>query len=91
VAEFRSRGGVGRPSRTQIVRSSVRDATTYLSGADVLMQGALYNQQTFNKPTFVTDFAFSSYPEPSYLNDQDTVVREVFARMDELRAPACRA
>jgi hypothetical protein len=71
---------------TQILRSSVRDATTYRSGVDELLQGARYNQQTFNKPTFVTDFAFSSYPEPSYLNDQDTVVREVFARMDEFRA-----
>jgi hypothetical protein len=71
---------------TQILRSSVRDATTYLSGADMLLQGALYNQQTFGKPTFITDFAFSSYPEPSYLNDQDTVVRDVFARMDEFRA-----
>ena len=70
---------------TQILRSSVRDATTYLSGADMLLQGALYNQQTFGKPTFITDFAFSSYPEPSYLNDQDTVVRDVFARMDEFR------
>ena len=70
----------------QILQSSVRDASTYLSGADMLLQGARYNRQTFNKPTFVTDFAFSSYPEPSYLNDQDTVVREVFARMDEFRA-----
>ena len=71
---------------TQILRSSIRDSVTYLSGADVLLQGALYNQQTFRKPTFITDFAFSSYPEPSYLNDQDTVVRDVFARMDEFRA-----
>jgi hypothetical protein len=70
----------------QILQSSVRDASTYLSGADMLLQGARYNRQTFKKPTFVTDFAFSSYPEPSYLNDQDTVVREVFARMDEFRA-----
>jgi len=70
----------------QILQSSIRDAATYLSGADMLVQGARYNQQTFHKPTFITDFAFSSYPEPSYLNDQDTVVREVFARMDEFRA-----
>ena len=70
----------------QILQSSVRDASTYLSGADMLLQGARYNRQAFNKPTFVTDFAFSSFPEPSYLNDQDTVVRDVFARMDEFRA-----
>ena len=68
------------------LQSSVRDATTYLSGADKLLQAARYYQKVFNKPVMVTDFAFSSYPEPSYLNDQDTVVREIFARMDEFRA-----
>ena len=68
------------------LQSSVRDATTYRSGADVLLQAARYYQKVFNKPVMVTDFAFSSYPEPSYLNDQGTVVREIFARMDEFRA-----
>ena len=71
---------------TQILRSSIRDSTDYLSGADALLQSAQYIQSTFQKPTLITDFAFSSYPEPSYLNDQDTVVRDIFARMDEFNA-----
>jgi hypothetical protein len=68
------------------LQSSVRDAVTYLSGADMLLEAARYYQKTFNKPVMVTDFAFSSYPEPSYLNDQDTVIRDIFARIDEFRA-----
>ena len=69
----------------QALLSSVRDVTTYLSGADMLINAARYNRATFGKPSFVTDFAFSSYPEPSYELYQDTVVREIFARMNELR------
>ncbi len=71
---------------TQALRSSIRDASTYLSSANDLLEGARYNQLTFHKPTFITDVAFSSYPEPSYSNDQDTVVRDIFARIDEFRA-----
>lgn len=70
----------------QSLLSSVRDSRTYLSGADMLISAARYNQETFGKPSFVTDFAFSSYPEPSYELYQDTVVRDIFSRMDELRA-----
>lgn len=69
----------------QALLSSVRDAATYLSGAEMLVSAARYNQQHFGKPSFVTDFAFSSYPETSYESYQDTVVREIFARLDELR------
>ena len=71
---------------TMALQSSVRDASTYLSGAGRLIAAAQYFRDTFAKPTFVTDFAFSSYPEPSYANDQDTVVREIFSRINELRA-----
>jgi hypothetical protein len=67
------------------LQSSVRDSLTYLSGAEMLVSAARYNQAQFGKPSFVTDFAFSSYPEPSYEVYQDTVVREIFSRMDELR------
>lgn len=70
----------------QVLRSSVRDRATYLSSAADLLEAARDNQRLFHKPTFVTDFAFSSYPEPSYLNDQDTVVRDVFAHIEEFRA-----
>ena len=68
------------------LQSSVRDASTYLSGAEMLLNAARYYQATFKKPTFVTDFAFSSYPEPSYELYQDTVVRDIFRRMNEFRA-----
>ena len=69
----------------QILYSSVRNETAYLSGADTLIGAAKYNHATFGKPTFVTDVAFSSFPTPSYEQYQDTVVREIFARMGELR------
>ena len=68
---------------TMALQSSLRNATTYLSGADQLIQAAQYFRNTFAKPTFVTDFAFSSYPEPSYELYQDTVVRDIFRRMGE--------
>jgi hypothetical protein len=71
---------------TMALQSSIRDASTYLSGADQLISAAQYFQTTFAKPTFVTDFAFSSYPEPSYEVYQDTVVRQIFGRMEEFRA-----
>jgi hypothetical protein len=70
---------------TMALQSSIRDAATYLSGADQLITAAQYFQHTFAKRTFI-DFAFSSYPEPSYEGDQDAVVRDIFRRMSELRA-----
>lgn len=70
---------------TMALQSSVRDASTYLSGADQLISAAQYFQDTFGKRTLV-DFAFSSYPDPSYERDQDTVIREIFRRMEEFRA-----
>jgi len=57
-----------------------------LSGAEMLIGAARYNKATFGKPSFVTDFAFSSYPTPAYERYQDTVIREIFSRMDELDA-----
>ena len=70
---------------TMALQSSVRDGLTYLSGADQLIHAAQYFQQTFAKRTLV-DFAFSSYPEPSYELYQDTVIRDIFRRMDTFRA-----
>ena len=69
----------------QALLSSVRNSLTYLSGAEMLVSAARYNQVQFGKPSFVTDFAFSSYPEAPYELYQDTVIREIFARMGELR------
>ena len=69
----------------QALLSSVRDQQIYLDGAELLIGAARYNRTTFGKPSFVTDFAFSSYPEATYERYQDTVVRDIFRRMDELR------
>jgi hypothetical protein len=71
---------------TMRLQSSLRDASTYLSSADELIGAAKYFHTVFGKPTFVTDFAFSSYPEPSYEGYQDMVVRDIFRRIDELSA-----
>jgi len=69
-----------------VLYSSVREPNTYLSGPEALLSAARYNQATFHRPSFVTDFAFSSYPDTTYELYQDTVVREIFSRMDEFRA-----
>lgn len=45
---------------TMALQSSIRDAATYLSGADQLVAAAQYFQLTFKKRTF-NDFAFSTY------------------------------
>ncbi len=70
---------------TMALQSSVRDAATYLSGADQLITAAHYFNTTFAKRTLV-DFAFSSYPAPSYELAQDTVIRDIFRRIEEFRA-----
>lgn len=70
---------------TMRLQSSIRDKSTYLASADELIAAAKYFNKTFGKPTFVTDFAFSSYPEPVYEGYQDMVVRDIFRRMDELK------
>jgi hypothetical protein len=71
---------------TMALQSSIRDASTYLSGADHLLGAARFAHATFGKPTLVTDVGFSSYPEASYERYQDTVIRDIFRRMDEFRA-----
>ena len=70
---------------TMRLQSSIRDKSTYMASADELISAAKYFNKTFGKPTFVTDFAFSSYPEASYEGYQDRVVRDIFSRMDELK------
>lgn len=71
---------------TEVLQSSIHEASTYLSGVDMLISAARRLGTLFRKPCFVTDFAFSSYPEPSYGYYQDTMVKTVFARMAELKA-----
>jgi hypothetical protein len=70
---------------TMALQSSIRDASTYLSGADQLLDAAKFVRTTFGKPVFVTDFGFSSFPEASYEAYQDMVVRDIFRRLDEFR------
>lgn len=70
----------------QVLYSSVRDEAAYLSGADMLIGAAQYNKATFGKPSFVTDCGFSSYPTSSYERYQDTVIRDIFRRLGELRS-----
>jgi hypothetical protein len=70
---------------TMALQSSVRDAATYLSGADQLLDAAKFVRTTFGKPVFVTDLGFSSFPESSYEAYQDMVVRDIFRRLDEFR------
>jgi hypothetical protein len=73
-----------------VLQSSIHEASHYQSGADMLLNAARYYQATFGKPVFVTDFAFSSYPEPAYETLQDLVVAEIFSRMGEFRAAGVR-
>jgi hypothetical protein len=73
-----------------VLQSSIHEASTYLSGADMLIAQASQLQAMFHKPCFVTDFAFSSYPEPSYAYQQDTMVKEIFAKLSELKAAGVR-
>jgi hypothetical protein len=71
---------------TMSLQSSVRDAGTYLSGADQLVGAAQYLNSTFGKRVLIYDVGFSSFPEPSYETHQDTVVAEIVRRMPELAA-----
>lgn len=75
---------------TMTLQSSVRNASTYLSGADQLISAATYLKNTFFKETFVTDFAFSSYVEPDYESKQAAVITSIFSRMGELQAAGVR-
>lgn len=71
---------------TMSLQSSVRDAGTYLSGADQLVSAAQYLHSRFGKPVIVYDVGFSSYPSSSYETYQDTVVADIVRRMPELAA-----
>lgn len=71
---------------TMSLQSSVRDAGSYLSGADHLLGAAQHLQRVFGKPTLIYDVGFSSYPAPAYEIHQDAVVSEIFARMADFRA-----
>jgi hypothetical protein len=71
---------------TQLLRSSVRDASTYRQAVDTLVAGAAHLKKTFRKPSLIIDLALSSYPSPKYETYQASAVRELFTRIDELKA-----
>ncbi len=75
----------------QLLRSSVRDADSYLAAIETLLSGARHIQKAFKKPSFVVDLALSSYPAASYESRQASVVKELFTRMPELKAAGVRA
>lgn len=69
-----------------ILHSSVREGgSEYLDGPATLLSATKFIKATFNKPSFITDFGFSSYPEPSYELYQDTVIRAIFAHIEDFR------
>lgn len=71
---------------TQLLRSSVRDASTYRQAIDTLVAGVAHLHHTFRKPSLVTDLALSSYPAAEYEAHQEAAVRALFERAGELRA-----
>jgi hypothetical protein len=71
---------------TMSLQSSLRDASTYLSGADQLLGAAQYFQSKFGKSTLIYDVGFSSYPEPAYETYQDDVVSDIFRWMPEFQS-----
>jgi hypothetical protein len=75
---------------TQLLQSSIRNAPTYLKAVDMLITGARDLQGRFNKPCFVIDLALSSYPQPTYEGYQAAVIKELFARLPELKKVGVR-
>ena len=75
---------------TQLLRSSVRDASAYMGAVNTLVSGARYVQKTFKKPSFIVDLALSSYPAASYETRQAAVTAEMFKRLPELKAAGVR-
>jgi hypothetical protein len=71
---------------TQLLQSSVRDASTYLNAVDALIAGARHLQAEFDKPSLVTDLALSSFPASTYEPLQAVVIEQLFARLPDLKA-----
>ena len=75
---------------TQLLRSSVREPDEYDHAIDTLIDGARFLQNTFAKPSFIVDFAASSYPSPGYEARQARVFADLRARIPELKAAGVR-
>jgi hypothetical protein len=66
--------------------STRQDAAQYHAVVNRTLAGAQRLQDLFQKGVLLHDLALSSYTEPDWSRAQDDVVREVFARKDELKA-----
>ena len=66
---------------TQLLRSSVREATTYQQAVDTLLSGATHLNNTFRKPSLIVDLGLSSYPSAEYEIHQAALVRDLFQRV----------
>lgn len=75
---------------TQLLRSSVRDKTSYESAVSTLIDAARFIQTRFKKPSMIVDLALSSYPSKSYEARQAQVARELRNRLPELQAAGVR-
>jgi hypothetical protein len=75
---------------TQLLQSSIRDAGTYLKTVDTLINGARDLHGKFNKPCLIVDLALSSYPQSQYEARQAAVIKELFARLSELKSAGVR-
>ena len=71
---------------TQLLRSSVREPTTYMKAVDTLLAGARTLHARFDKPVMVMDLALSTYPSAEYEGRQAAVLRELFDRLPQLKA-----
>jgi hypothetical protein len=75
---------------TQLLRSSIRDASSYPSAIDTLVSSARYLRSTFGKDSMVIDLALSSYPSSGYESMQAAVAADLFARLPDLKAAGVR-
>lgn len=71
---------------TQLLQSSIRDRATYLNAVDTVVAGTRTLHTLFHKPVLLIDFTLSSYPDSTYEANQAKVVKELFARLPELKA-----
>jgi hypothetical protein len=74
----------------QLLRSSVRDAASYLQAVDTLVGTARQLQRSFGKPSMVIDLALSSYPDQRFESHQAAVMGELFTRLPELKQAGVR-
>lgn len=76
----------------QALSGSTRDTRDHtLALPDRLLDGVRHARELWGKPVVVHDVAVSSYPEPTYLDTQEEVLRGLVDGMDDLRAMGVEA